>query len=298
MAFSEDIFLLKYLLPHTTNLTSDQASLLRRELFQRFKMGYHVYWTYFPIHAKVVTACEISSFIKHNLGMDCMEQVYLIWEYGNFHATKTTLNNFLTNYENIKHLSREWFVWNPRGFVIHFCDGETVIGAVPQLADPISVVSLTKYTKVVFPSLNHGFFNYFLKSLDIECLDDDQSNRWIAFFANKFPMTSFGNIDWDKIDDKKVINFHDYPSIRSILEGLMGSQLNLLVYLCWRDNGIPLIKTNLNLVIENFKALREVADEIFIFNPTARYVIEVRYPQEITIGVLPGSRESLKRLEV
>ncbi len=117
-------------------------------------------------------------------------------------------------------------------------------------------------------------------------LNPEDSNKISQLFENTYPLTEWGKIDWDRINKKSFIG-HDRTRILPALEKLLGrNEFDKSVYIEWSEAGIPVIKTDLDLVVKFFDDITCVAFEKFIFNPPLRYIIEVRHLGDINVGVL------------
>ena len=132
---------------------------------------------------------------------------------------------------------------------------------------------------------NNRLFRECVESLHAELLSLNDSNKITILFEKTIPMTKWGKIDWEKID-KKINIGYDPIRIIPALEELIKESLDKSVYIEWSDGGLPVIKTNLDAVINHFDDVTCVSFEKFIFNPQQGYIIEILASDEMTVGVV------------
>jgi hypothetical protein len=123
------------------------------------------------------------------------------------------------------------------------------------------------------------------KKLKAKILSSSESSKITNEFLNKVPITSWGKIDWQKID-KKVFLQNNVDKIVPALEQLFNEPLDTSVFIDWSESGNTIIETDLKLVSEFFDDVAAVSFDKFIFNLNQAYIIEVRHMNEITIGKL------------
>ena len=129
-------------------------------------------------------------------------------------------------------------------------------------------------------------FRECVDKLNAIILPDWEDKKMFDFFEQFFPLTEWGKIDWDKIDKKIVVGYNHLDIIPS-LKKLLGTCIDKSTYIVWNDAGIPIIKTDLDAIVQNFDDVTCVAFEKFIFSPTIGYIIEVLPGGKITAGVIP-----------
>ena len=66
----------------------------------------------------------------------------------------------------------------------------------------------------------------------------------------------------------------------------MGKAFDPDIYIEWSDGDVSIIQSNLNKVLDNIDDLLCVSTDVFLFNLTSKYVIEIRRNGEVTIGVI------------
>ncbi|HMM19086.1 MAG TPA: hypothetical protein PKA10_00010 [Selenomonadales bacterium] len=96
-----------------------------------------------------------------------------------------------------------------------------------------------------------------------------------------FPMTSWGRIDWDKVENKIRIT-----SINEAIEKLVGEQKRVekIAYILWDEASLPALKTNLEKISQVIDDVIAVSFDTWIFCPSAQFVIEFYHEGEITVG--------------
>ena len=125
-----------------------------------------------------------------------------------------------------------------------------------------------------------------VEKLNPTILSDQESEEMLKLFETLFPITKWGKIDWEKVDKKIEVGF-DPLDITPALKKLLGDSFDRSVYVVWDDAGVPIIKTSLNAIIENFYDVTCVSFDTFIFSPEVAYIIEVLPSDKITVGVIP-----------
>lgn len=114
----------------------------------------------------------------------------------------------------------------------------------------------------------------------------EESNKITNLFKHTFPITSWGKINWEKIDKKIHIGFAPDQIIPALEELSQGTLKNKSVYIEWSRAGIPVIKTDLDAIIAHFDDVSCISFEKFIFNPFVGYIIEIRPGDDITVGLI------------
>ena len=127
-------------------------------------------------------------------------------------------------------------------------------------------------------------FKECVEKLNANILPSSEAAKISDLFIKIFPMTSWGKIDWSKIEKKAKVSS---PSqIITSLEKLLNSKIDKSVYIEWSEGDLPAIQTNLEAITNNFDDVTSVAFDKFIFNLTDGYIIEVLSSGEITIGII------------
>jgi len=131
---------------------------------------------------------------------------------------------------------------------------------------------------------NRPLFKECLEILDTQLLPEQEADRISALFNRIVPMTTWGKVDWNKINKKVDIN-GDPENIIPALEKLLKGPVDKTVYIEWSTGGIPVIKADLDAVVKFFDYVTCVSFDKFIFNPSAGYIIEVLPDYTITVGL-------------
>ena len=119
-------------------------------------------------------------------------------------------------------------------------------------------------------------------------LINSKSEEMFSLLENRFPFTKWGKVDWDKINNKKEVGFEPkkiIPTLKSLKDNY-----DPIVYIFWNNASRPVIKTNLNLVMDHFYDVMFL--ETFISNPLDGYIIEVLPSYKTNVGIINGSEES------
>lgn len=128
-------------------------------------------------------------------------------------------------------------------------------------------------------------FKECVEALKATILDLTESQKMSQYFINTFPITKWGKIDWQKINNKINIGYEP-KNIIPALEKLINKPIDKSVYIEWSGGGIPIIKTELDSIIQHFDDVTCVSFEKFIFNISQNYIIEILPSYEITIGII------------
>jgi len=135
---------------------------------------------------------------------------------------------------------------------------------------------------------NRPLFRECVEALKATLLSSETSNKIERLFKAMYPITEWGKIDWEKIEQKIEIG-NDPNNIIPALEQLLRDPLDKRVYIEWDNGGIPAIETNLDAIIASFDDVVCVSFEKFIFNPKVGYIIEIRADFKMTVGLVKPS---------
>jgi hypothetical protein len=138
--------------------------------------------------------------------------------------------------------------------------------------------------------LNKPLFRECLEALGVSMLPEQEAEKISELFIHMYPITEWGKIDWDKID-KKIDIGYEPQNIVPALEKLLQGRVDKTVYIEWSTGGLPVIKADLDKVIEFFDDVTCVAFEKFIFNPTVGYIIEVLPSYKMSVGLVPITKK-------
>lgn len=146
---------------------------------------------------------------------------------------------------------------------------------------------------------NRPLFRECLEALQTTLLPKEESDRLELLFESLFPITRWGKIDWDKINQKIDIGCDPQNIIPALKQLLKTEPVDKEVYIEWSTGGVPAIKTNLDAIINHFNDVTCVAFEKFIFNPYVAYIIEILPSGQITAGLVkPIKQGDLEKIDM
>ncbi|MDF2506085.1 hypothetical protein [Clostridium sp.] len=114
---------------------------------------------------------------------------------------------------------------------------------------------------------------------DIQIMSNDETKNIFGEMTKTFPITSWGRIDWDKVDRKIKIN-----SIEAGINKLKEEKLiDEDVYILWDEVSLPAIKTKIENVVNAIYDITAVSFDTWIFSESSKYLIEFYHEDEITL---------------
>jgi|GEM_PF-391480 len=137
---------------------------------------------------------------------------------------------------------------------------------------------------------DNALFKECVEVLNAQVLNYEEDANISKAFKSLFPITTWGKIDWAKINRKIEVGYDHALIISSLAELLEHNDFDKGVYILWSDGGIPAIKTNLEEVMKHFYDVASVSFEAFIFNVVIGYIIEIRSNDLVTVGVIDKAR--------
>lgn len=140
--------------------------------------------------------------------------------------------------------------------------------------------------------MEKGPFEECVEILDAQILPWEESQKITEMLRQMYPFTEWGKINWDKIPNKEYLG-NDSQKIIPVLKKLLKADFDQTVYVDWSDGDLPVIETNLDLVVDHFDDVTCVSFEKFIFNPHEGYMVEIRPGQNTTVGILPLSQKEI-----
>ena len=116
-----------------------------------------------------------------------------------------------------------------------------------------------------------------------EVLSIEKTNEIFKELTKLFPMTSWGRVNWEKVEKKMEI-----PQTDSITRYLKGNNesYDKTVILLWDEATLPAVKTNLEKVIAVIDDVTAVSFNTWIFSPNSRYLVEYYHEKEVILGIL------------
>ena len=116
-----------------------------------------------------------------------------------------------------------------------------------------------------------------------ETLNTDESNLIFDLFQRDWPITSWGRINWDKIERK--INIKSVADIRNSLEVTLHSESpERLVHILWDEGSLPVLKAELTNIINSIDDVTAVSFDTWLYNSSVGYVIEFYHEGQIMLG--------------
>jgi hypothetical protein len=132
----------------------------------------------------------------------------------------------------------------------------------------------------------YRLFRECLEALQVDLLSDDESTMMSLLFKKSFPITRWGKIDWIKISNKISIGYDHHKIITALRSLLLSNSIDTSVYIEWSDGDLPVIKADLQDIIDHFDDVTCVSFEKFIFNPYIGYIVEILPSGIITVGLV------------
>ncbi len=105
-------------------------------------------------------------------------------------------------------------------------------------------------------------------------------------FEQMYPLTRWGKIDWAKICPRVDLYGDPHRIIPTLKQLLNQTTIDTSIYIEWSDGGLPVIKADLQDVVDRFDDVTCVTFEKFIFNPYVGYIIEVVPGDGIMVGLV------------
>jgi hypothetical protein len=122
-------------------------------------------------------------------------------------------------------------------------------------------------------------------SNDTQVLSEEETQRIFDTFENTFPFTSWGRIDWDRLD-KKIYLDSEKDILLSLNERFSQKRLESSIYILWDEGSLPAVKATLKNSLKVIDDVTSVSFDTWIFCPNLGYVIEFYHEGEITIGII------------
>ena len=110
---------------------------------------------------------------------------------------------------------------------------------------------------------------------DVTKLSKEKTDEIFESMLQKFPMTSWGRIDWENVNHKKISSIDEIKKYIKTQED---------VYILWDEASLPAIKTELNNVLSVIDSVKAVSFDTWIYSSNWEYVIELYHENEINIG--------------
>ncbi len=109
-------------------------------------------------------------------------------------------------------------------------------------------------------------------------LSTNETLELYNLMAESFPMTSWGRIDWGRVERKQRLQYSN------LLSKIGDVDLNEEVYIIWDEVTLPAVKTNLKKALLVIDDVTAVSFDTWIFCPEVKIVIEFYHESDIHIG--------------
>lgn len=117
---------------------------------------------------------------------------------------------------------------------------------------------------------------------NIHVLSDNRRKKVIRDFECSFPITEWGRIKWEK--EMKYADVNTVDEIMSFLNQNMGDYCKV-VYIIWDEGTLPVIKSDLDKVLEVIDDVTAVSFDTWIFSPSSGFVVEIFHDGEVKVGI-------------
>lgn len=126
-------------------------------------------------------------------------------------------------------------------------------------------------------------FDECIEALGKKCniLETLSTKKIFDEFENNFPMTSWGQIDWDK---SKVLNqgAYSYEYFQQILDSFDNKEE--YIFILWDEASLPAVESKLDLVFSVIDDVTAVSFNTWIYLRKENKVIEFYHDGNITVG--------------
>ncbi len=123
-------------------------------------------------------------------------------------------------------------------------------------------------------------------------LSQSSTNEIDEVLTKMFPFVLWGRVNWEKVNEKTLIDL-EKPLLEPIYQflnqhGINIAEANNCVYIIWDNGSLPAVKTETkDAIIFLQNTLDYQGDNVWIFSPSKRYVIEFFHEGEIVAGIAP-----------
>lgn len=120
---------------------------------------------------------------------------------------------------------------------------------------------------------------------NVKILSESETHRmWLEFKKNIPLIPHSARVDWTKIEKKFCTE--DLYQVMPNMTNLLKRKFNTSVYVFWNDASVPVILTDLNLILENFDDVISVGFETWLYSPSEGYIIEHNHSGYLNGGLL------------
>ncbi|MDG9730371.1 hypothetical protein OXI21_08095 [Ignatzschineria sp. RMDPL8A] len=141
-------------------------------------------------------------------------------------------------------------------------------------------------------------FDECIEALALECkikiFDEQTSRNIVNMFEDLYPISKWNYVEWSKVKVKKKIELYNY-SFNDVYEFLKDNALSRdsEIYIIWDDVQIPVVKSTLISILNNFDDVECVAPNIWLLSADKMYLIEFHHDGDRgwTIGLTSSIRK-------
>jgi hypothetical protein len=132
------------------------------------------------------------------------------------------------------------------------------------------------------PKVHSQLFLECVEALTSDCriLSDEESELVYDELQDKFNFSWWGRIDWDSVDDKKIVS--DASEIIPTLQAM--AEISWPVFILWGYDDEPVIQTTIGNIVRSIDDVKAVGCDQWIYIREGGYVVELFHDDVITIG--------------
>ena len=113
-----------------------------------------------------------------------------------------------------------------------------------------------------------------------EILSEELTVKYFNSLSKQFPITSWARIDWEKVKNKKRIEYSD-----ELFKWLKDNGIaDTSVIILWNPSDDPAVKTTLENALAVIDDVTAVGSDTFMYSELG-YVIEFYHDGEVTVGM-------------
>lgn len=115
-----------------------------------------------------------------------------------------------------------------------------------------------------------------------EVLTSKEQKIVLENFFGAYPFTRWGRIDWEKINNKVLVEYIDEIGPRLAANK---KDNNDPCYIIWGMDNLPIIKACLNDILNNIDDVTAVGPDTWLYCPKGGWIIEFYHEGEVTLGL-------------
>ncbi len=198
------------------------------------------------------------------------KEIYIISD-NDVPVIKSDLDSVIQHIDDVTCIGQTlWFLNISLQYVVEWRFGYKYIGLATY-----QKINLGKKWKECLDSLDS----------DLKILSLDNSHQAFKLLKNKFGFNK-NPVTWEIINKKIAINPNSIDQIIPTLKTMLNAPVDKSAYLLWDDPNLPVLETNLDLIVVNWNEIIKINSLRWIFSTSGQYVIEVQDDQ-ILIGLKP-----------